>query len=417
MRILALAACLLLAPTLARAQEETEDVKFGLTGDWAGARTRLKDQGLTFRITGKTDAALNGQGGDTHTAAAAGQVTLGLTADLGKLIDDTGGTLHLAVTKRYGSDLVAHAGLGALMQVQAIYGRGDIWRLTQLYLEQKLGESLEVKLGRVNPGQDFDAFECDFQNLSFCGAQAGNLVGDYWFNSPVSQWGARAKLKFGEAGYAELGAYDVNDDNLRHGFSLETTGGEGTLVPFELAATPNANGLPGSYAVGGWYSTSDGSDVALDVNGDLKALTGLPARQRSGRYGGYLDFKQQVSGEQDKSGLTLFLRMAQADRRTSRLDRQVTLGGTYKAPFASRPDDRIGLAIGATHVNRRIAEGQAAAGQPSPQRTEYAAEVDYSYQLTDGLSLLPNLQYIHDPGGRSSQRDAVVLGLRLDAKL
>jgi porin len=422
MRALALAACLALLPILARAQEEAVSDDFGLTGDWGGLRSTLKDDGFLFRITDTTEAGWNPAGGDRHTAAAAGQVTLGASADLGKLIGDKGGSVYLVTTKRYGSGLSSRAGLDALMEVQDIHGRGDMWRLTQFYLQQDIGKSLDVKLGRMSPGQDFDAFSCDFQNLTFCAAQAGNLVGDYWYNWPVSQWGVRARFKFADHGYVEAGAFDVNPDNLDQGFNLDTAGGKGTLIPFEAAYTPTIGGLPGSYALGGWYSTQSAPDVILDRQGELQALTGAPPLQHSGRYGWYLDVKQQVSGQKDKRGLSLFLRFVQADRRTSMLDRQFAVGATYKAPFPSRPDDQVGLGFGATHVNNRIATGQKAAdavGLPfvPVQHTEYAAEINYDWQLTDGLSLMPNLQYVRNPGGVTTRKDALVLGVRFKAKL
>src|SRR5690606_34051018 len=146
----------------------------------------------------------------------------------------------------------------------------------------------------VNPGSDFDAFACDFENLTFCGSAPGNLAGDYWFNAPVSQWGARAKLTFGDdAGYVEAGAYEVNPRNLHDGFTLSFAGGEGALFPVEAAWTPKlgAAGLPGTYLVGAWYSTADADDVLLAADGAPLPLSEAPALRRPNSYGAYLSFE------------------------------------------------------------------------------------------------------------------------------
>jgi len=160
----------------------------GLTGDWNGTRTDLSNQGWQFQAKAVFEGAYNLSGGDHDSTAGAGELDFLALADLGKLIGDDGGSLEAKITDRFGANLVNTAGLDTLMQVQEIWGRGDIWRLTQLSFSQDLFEKkLNVEFGRLNPGSDFDAFTCNFQNLNFCGSVPGNIVGDYWYNSPVGQ--------------------------------------------------------------------------------------------------------------------------------------------------------------------------------------------------------------------------------------
>lgn len=59
-------------------------------------------------------------------------------------------------------------------------------------------------------GEDFANFSCDFQNLTFCGSQPGNLVSGYWVNWPTSQWATRIKLQVSQQTYVQIGAYQVN---------------------------------------------------------------------------------------------------------------------------------------------------------------------------------------------------------------
>ena len=44
------------------------------------------------------------------------------------------------------------------------------------FLDQETipGSKLDVKVGRFGEGEDFNSFDCDFQNLALCGSQVGN---------------------------------------------------------------------------------------------------------------------------------------------------------------------------------------------------------------------------------------------------
>jgi len=115
-------------------------------------------------------------------------------------------------------------------------------------------------------GEDFSSFSCTFMNLTFCGSQPGNLVGDYWYNWPVSQWMARLKVSHGDL-YAQTAVYQVNPRNLKKDFFGHTKGGTGVLVPGEIGWSPRIGSreLIGSYKVGGWYTNVDADDVFLDA--------------------------------------------------------------------------------------------------------------------------------------------------------
>jgi len=411
-RALAAAALALAGPAAAASQDDPEPA-FGITGDWGGLRQGLYDQGWSFQLKEKAEAGYAADGGARHALEAAGELRLGVTADLGRLAGLDGGSAHLMLTERHGSGLAAGAGLDPLQPFLEVHGRGDIWRLTQLWYGQSLaGGRLDLKLGRMNPGSDFDAFACDFQNLTFCGSPPGNLAGSYWYNWPVSQWGGRLKLKLGKSGDLEGGVYQVNPRNLAHGFDLSLGGGKGVLVPVEAAWTPRLGGLPGTWRIGAWYSDVKAPDVLLDVDRAPRAVTGAPPLVRQGRYGVWLGIEQQVTGEAGGRGLTLFLNVTQADRRTSDVDRQIAGGLAWQGLVPGRPKDAVALAFGATHFNGRAAQAERLSGQAPVQHTEYAAELDYRLKPASGVAVTPNLQYVRRLGGRAG-RHALVLGMKL----
>jgi porin len=278
-------------------------------------------------------------------------------------------------------------------------------------------------------GDDFAAFSCDFQNLTFCGSPPGNIVGYYIYNWPISQWASRVKFDLNSF-YLQVGAYDQNRKYLGERQALLPAPfphSTGILTIAELGWLPKiGNGmLPGSYKFGGWYSTTTADDVVLDVKGTFSAITGLPPRLDRGLYGAYINFQQQItrtSTTNSDTGLSVFLNAVIADRKTAVTDFQIAAGLVYKGPFSLRLKDDIALAVGTTHVNSRLGDVQAlqnalGLGPVGVQHFEYVFEAYYTFVVADGLFLRPNVQYIVDPGGVDQNKDVIVIGLKTSATL
>jgi porin len=395
-----------------------------LLGDWDGARTKLRNVGVDFQLGYVGEVAGNATGGLRRQAAYADQWAAGVTLDLGRLALLQGGSVQVTVTDRNGSNLSNDAGLGTLQEVQEIFGRGQTARLTRFWYNQKFADDLvEWKIGRISFSEDFAAFSCDFQNLTFCGPAAGNILSNYIYNWPISQWASMWKLNLAGFGYFQFAAFDQNPKylGLRQALlPMFFTGSTGVLIPAELAWLPRFGDLQGSYKLGGWYDTSSAADVVSDINGAPAAVTGLPRLQGQGRYGAYVNFLQQVtrnSAINPHSGLSLFFNATIADRRTAFIDAQVAGGLVYTGPFRSRPDDDIGLAVGMTHVSSRVAWSETLQNlvglAPVPvQSSEYVVEAYYTYRPLNGLEVRPNIQYVIEPGGTSQNRNALVFGLK-----
>ncbi|MEZ5565878.1 MAG: carbohydrate porin [Gammaproteobacteria bacterium] len=397
-----------------------------LLGDWNGSRSRLAAQGIIFDAGYVSEVAHNVTGGTQHLTRYADQWQFGASLDLETLWGWKGGTFQIVYTDRNGRDLGADAQIGNNQLLQEVYGRGQTLHLTLFALSQTfLAGKLDWRIGRLPVGEDFDSFSCNFQNLTFCGAQPGNLVGDYWVNWPTSQWATRLKLQTTDRTYVQIGAYQVNpnyvDDSYarRNGWKLDfPSGTTGALIPVEFVWQPVFNDRPGNYKAGVWYSTADGPDLYWDIHHQPIALSGDPALQHDHRYGAYLSFQQQISGTANGAGATVFLNVTQADRDTSATDRQIALGMEYKGLF-KRAADTVGFAIGATHANSRAADYQRLYNQVNPDTpglvkdgNEYVAEMFYGWSPLPSITLRPNLQYVLHPGGTSQNNNAFVIGLK-----
>jgi porin len=416
----------LLAGTTARADPLPTHPEPWLTGDWGGFRTRLFEKGLDLQIVYVSELAYNAGGGTRQLVDYADQVAVGATLDLERMFGLHDALIQITYTERAGRNLVEDADLQTFQLVQEVYGRGQTVRLTQMWFEQKYyNQIVSWKVGRMSVGGDFDVFPCDFQNLTFCGSQPGNIAGGYIFNWPISQWATRFKVRLADFGYYQVGLYDQNEQYLGYDNKLWPVwyaGSTGVLVPVEIGWLPTFQGgwLAGNYKVGAWYSSSAANDAVLDVNGQPVVLTGLPPMQHQGRYGAYLSFQQQLirtSAENLNRGLRVFLNAAFADTATSTTDRQIALGAWYTGPFDFRPNDVIAFAAGTTHGNNRITDintVQNALGLgPVPVKdSEYVFELDYTFVPTAGFLIRPNVQYIYSPGGSSATKDVWVLGLK-----
>lgn len=398
-----------------------------LTGDWGGTRQHLLDSGVNLGLSYVDDLGYNLDGGTSNQWGHANQIGLHGDFDFGKLWGWQGGSLHVDITNRNGNNVDRKADLGTLMETQEVYGAGNITRLVNLYVEQKFGDGVvDVKAGRMTMNVDFYQFSCNFLNLSFCSSLPGWISSDFG-NWPMSQVGASLTVQPSPVWYAKVAAYKVNpnDRSPHDGFRFLPKGSDiGTVFLGEmgfhtsLGAGTGDSALTGTWSVGGWHSNAKHPDLLLDVDGLPQIMTGAATLMRNSDSGYYALGQQQVSRNGAGGGWSIFANLVQADANITPIDQMFSVGAFYQAPFASRPDDRIGLAFGRNHVSGRAADKQRIANAiglgPVPiQTAEYVFEANYFAPVWRGVSLMPSIQYVRHPGGTASNDDAVVVGVQL----
>jgi porin len=400
-----------------------------LLGEWPSLRSWLSDRGIDISLSGVDEAVLNLSGGVRNNAQEAGQVALQASFDLQKSLGLQGATFLVTLVDRWGRDAATDAGIPALQLLNEVYGRGNILRLEKFAWDQRLfDDRIEITAGRLAFGDEFFTFPCDFINLTFCPGQAGNIVGNYIYNWPVSQWAAVGRLNFGSEGYAQAAIYDSNSAYL------DTTpnpalwptfpdDSQGVILPAEVAWTPKFGALAGSYQFGGWWNSDAAANIATSINGEPILVSGLPGVPGHGRYGFSTVLQQQVTHDplsaDPKDGLNAFVLASYADRRTSTQDYQIFAGVVQTGLGTWRPKDGFGIAVGTTHINPYIANAQIEAnalgiGPGYVQRNEYVTEGWYGWQTTPWLNLKLDAQYVICPGGYTTptNRNAFVLGVR-----
>jgi len=165
-----------------------------------------------------------------------------------------------------------------------------------------------------------------------------------------------------------------------------------------LAVVEAAYRLPGDavFKIGHWEYTADFDPIE----------GGAPEDGSRGTYAS-LDgtLYREVPGSEE--GLRAFLRYGVAAERFNPMGRYLGAGLVYTGLFPGRDADQLGLAAAVAFAGdpyRRVAGAEDA---------ETNIVLTYAAQLTDWLTVQPNIQYIIDPGLDPALDDALVLGLRL----
>ena len=137
-----------------------------LLGNLGPIRPLLRDAGVDLDINYKGEGVTNVAGGTSRRAVAVGQLVLGATVDLEKVVGLQGGTLRASVTRRHGPDLGMVAGLDTLQLPAEVYGTGRIWRYAELWYQQILADGRVVaRVGRLS-SFEFASFDCEVHQLS-----------------------------------------------------------------------------------------------------------------------------------------------------------------------------------------------------------------------------------------------------------
>ncbi|MGY1424777.1 carbohydrate porin [Lysobacter sp. A289] len=431
---LAMAVCALLALCAAgtgipaHAQETTDwRERDTLSGDWGGARTRWNDAGVIFNAGYAAEVAGNLSGGDKRTARYTQQLELETLLDMERLAGIDDARVQITLNHRTGRSLSADV-LHNQFSVQQLYTNAQILRLSQLNWLQHFDDGrLTVQLGWSPLGNDLarlDAF-CKFQNVVICGHANAMTINSGAINGPVSQWGARIKYWPTDRFYINTGVYRNNPDGgTDDGFDLSLDN-DGNFYPIELGWQRAPDRLEGLIAIGVYYNSATTPDVHTDIDDGPAGLTGQPFLQHGGRHGGYVMGRQVVyrpdPGNPDR-GLSFGGIAGVGDSATARFRHFAIVGGLYRGPFASRPNDYAAFMVAWSPTNLRLMRYQQDRNRMVPgsvpvQHWETVIEVDYGIQATPWLLLQPNLQYIVQPGGNDDRSNALVLGLHMVIRL
>src|SRR5215468_1239593 len=411
--------------------------------DPEGLRSKLERAGLQFTFTYYGDAFGNPSGGVIQGLGYDGRFGTIVDADLEKLAGWSGASLHASIHQIHGTQFSA-GNLENLAVVSGIEAPPST-RLFNLWLEQKIGNAMNVRLGQFSAAQEFLVSQnaALFVNSTFgwpllpaqdlpsggpAYPEATPAVRLTW--TPTDQLMARAAIFNGDpAGPGTDNpvlrdphglAFRMNDPplliaelayayNQRRSIAQENPNqeGAGSRTPPRPDVAAATSGLPGTVKLGAWLHTGQFADERFDSQGGLLATSGAPPLQHSGNFAVYGMVDQMLwraAGSNGERELSAFLRAMGAPNDRNLIDFYLDTGLTYKGLVASRPDDTIGLGAAYGRVSPLAAANDrdvmAITGMATPIRDyEATIELTYQMQLEKNWSIQPNLQYIVHPGG------------------
>jgi len=374
------------------------------TGDWNGARKWAGDRGLDFELVYTGEVQSNTRGGLNTSGATEyiGSADVTTTLDFEKIAGLKGGKLFLWFFEVHGHGISEdHVGD---YQVLSNLENEPFRTLYEYWYRQEFFDGRFWVLGGK-----FDA------NVNFAATDVGG-------NFIQSSFGFPPNIPFGtypDSGVGFQSGFKINDWALIQamiqdgspdrksvsGWDKAFSSEHGVIGLFEFHFTPPwlPESLPGTYKFGTWHSTADFTSISSAPN----------PRDFSRNYGLYFIADQAVFKENedkdDEQGLSVFAQFSIAPEDRNEVETYAGGGLTYTGLFPTRNDDVLGF--GAAHVkfSDRL-------NRVSSQNYETSFEFFYRVQITPFISAQPSLQFVDNPGGRSSIPDATAVGLRFEIR-
>lgn len=402
--------------------------------------------GVKFAVTYIGEVLGNPSGGLKRGSVYEDRFNFAVDADLEKLLGLKQLAFHANVFQIDGGGLSR----GALYNFMVASGIEAIptTRLYEIWLEQKWDDKFALRAGQLAADSEFMTAKYTdvFTNASL-GWPAGFSLNmpSGGPSPPLATMGARLRADLSD-NFTLVGAvFDGNaagpgpdDPQLRDRNGVNFRINDPPLFLGEAQFLWNGKkgdpGLDGKLKFGGWRHLGQFSDLRFAVNGvSLADPTALGPAMSTGDYGVYAVFEQKLYrvGKDDDRGIGIFGRVSYSPPDRNLIDRYGDAGIEFIGLDDRRPKDKFGIAAGYSHVSRRAMaldrDFQLANGITWPLRSsETLLTTVYQYEVRPGITLQPNYQFIHRPGGGATDplsttpgkplKDASVFGVRTVVK-
>ena len=355
------------------------------------------------------------RGGVSNGSSINGRIEGFADIDLEKFAGWTGGAFHVNGYYIHGDGPTAKH-TGAIFPVSSIEALESL-RLSELWFEQSLlDDKLKIRFGQMAIDNEFFISDTagHFLNGTFGwpGIVAANMVQGgpaYPFAAPGVrvQFSPTENVTFLAAVFdsapADPNAADPQRDN-RHGTNFRVEDPPLLMVEGQFAYQ---FGLPGTLKIGGWKEFNDFADQRTGAVID-------------GNHGLYAIVDQQIWKNGDDQGVSVFGRISGSPDKQNLMDFYVDTGIVFSGLVPGRPKDSFGAAFGYGEISKRVRAAQIDAGLPVLSNYEAVLEVNYTAEILPGWTVVPDFQYIWNPGGKVEQSgkpgsavgDAAVFGVR-----
>jgi porin len=373
---------------------------FLAAGAWAEETERPLRLSLSYvaDVMGVVDGGLQQRGRFLDNLSAAAD------ANLEALLGWKGATAHVDVLNNAGG--APNEDAGTLQGVDNIEVTRQRVRLFEAWVEQSWRSS-SLRVGLYDLNSEFYANE-----------SAAHLIGPaFGIGSEIAATGPNGPSIFPSTAIGVR--YSIGSDAGRYFRTalLNADAGVpgdpgGANVSFDagalLIAEGGVEGDGAKFAVGAWRYTSRQDDIR-DLDG-----SGNPLKRTA--QGAYLVYERPLNDPEAVRASSFFLRAGLSDGDTTPFSGGWQSGMLVKRAIPSRPESVFSIGLNQGVLSRGHRDNQRDLGVAMDD-TEMQLEVTYSDKILPNLTLQPDLQWIPNPGGDRSIKDALVVGLRLSLEL
>ena len=400
-------------------------------------------RGVKFSLSYVADALSNVTGGARQGGVFEGRLNAAVDLDLAKALGLSGLSFHANAFAIHGQAL-SRDYIGNLLPVSSLEAVATI-RLYEAWFEQKFwNDKVSVRAGQLGADAEFMTSQYTVPFISTTYGWPGIFALDMPSGGPappLAAIGARVKANVND-NVTLLGAvFDGNaagpgtgNPEWRDLYGLNFRVSDPPLLIGEAQYAYNQEktspGLPGTVKLGGWYHAGLFDDQRFASNGLSQAdpnAAPSPALLR-GNFGIYSVFEQLLlafAGKESPRGIGIFARVSGSPDDRNLISFYADAGIVATGPFASRPNDQMGLAVAYAQISDQARaldrDFEILDHDPRPVRSaETLITGSYLAEIRKGWSVVPTLQYVINPGGgyvteagvAKPVKDAVVIGIR-----
>lgn len=393
---------------------ETSAGEATLTGNFWGLGDELAKDGLSVSLSATSIYQQNVSGGlSTHKRAGrfSGSYDLELEADLAAILGIEGGSIYMLGEGSWSkSGGINDGSVGSWLGVNGDAALRRALDITQLWYEQAMADdTFRLRFGKIDLTGGFECKGCpvSFDGSMYANDETSQFLNPAFVNNPTIPFpdnglGIIAYWNPVEWWYLAAGAADAQSDVRETGFRTALHKEDYFVYMAETGVVTEMEGcngkLPGGYRIGMWY---DPQPKVVSSEEDVKT--------RRDDAGFYVTCDQMIlketNDENCDQGMGLFGRYGYAPSNANDLTQFWSFGAQYKGLLEGRDQDVMGFAFGQGFFSDK------AAGRFTSD-CESATELYYNIQLTPWANLTPSVQYITNPSGDSSAKDATVFAIR-----
>ena len=377
-----------------------------------GLDQMLADLGIVAELSITSIYQQNVKGGiSTHRRAGrnSGSYDLQLSADLQRLLGIEGATLFVHTEGSWSkSGGIDGPSVGSVFGVNMDARPRRSADVTELWYEQSmLDGTFLLRVGKMDLTGGFECSGCPvaFDTSAFANDETSQFLNGALVNNPTIPLPNYALGVAGyynpiEGWYLSAGAVDAQNDARETGLRTTFYKEDYFFYIVETGVTPvlpsSRGDLQGAYRLGLWNDPQpkSHSDALKSYRDDV---------------GFYLSCDQMLTKENiapdDSQGLGTFFRYGYADNSRNDITSFWSIGFQYQGILDGRDEDVFGAGI---------AEGAFSNAAPTTYTQDHESVLEFYYnaRVAPWVNISPSIQYVANPGGDRTARDAVVLALR-----